>query len=292
MTTEHDSQARIVLSWLRQDAHEDAERVLLRALDEVDATPQRRSWWPARRPFMPTYAKLVAAAAALVVVAVLGFNILPRNGIGGPPAPTPTVSPAPTANLWPSDDTNELPAGSYVTGDPFPVRLTATVPAGWHGHVAGPYYADLWPNGYTGANGLYFVLPSMVAVDPCDYAKGFADVGGLTVGALTAALRNEPGLQVSVASSTTIGGYPATQLVVTAPAVISSCALSPEGLVIWKNPLGGISPGLKAGESIRLWILDVAGQRLVIVMQDAAYSAAKKAEAQAVFDSIRIEPGA
>ena len=40
MTTERDARTRIVLSWLREDAREDAERVLLSALDEVDTTPQ------------------------------------------------------------------------------------------------------------------------------------------------------------------------------------------------------------------------------------------------------------
>ena len=44
MTIEHDPRTRIVLSWLREDAHENPEHMLLRALDEVDATPQRRSW--------------------------------------------------------------------------------------------------------------------------------------------------------------------------------------------------------------------------------------------------------
>ena len=40
MTTGHDPQTRIVLSWLREDAHENPEHMLLRALDEVDTTPQ------------------------------------------------------------------------------------------------------------------------------------------------------------------------------------------------------------------------------------------------------------
>ena len=71
MTTEHDPRTRIVLSWLREDAHENPEHMLLRALDEVDATPQRRSWWPAwRSNRMNTYAKLIVAAAAVLVVAV------------------------------------------------------------------------------------------------------------------------------------------------------------------------------------------------------------------------------
>lgn len=96
MTTEHDPRTRIVLSWLREDAHENAERVLLRALDEVDTTPQRRSRWPAwRTDRMNTYAKLIAAAAAVLVVAFVGYRFLPGNGgIGGQPTITPSPSPA------------------------------------------------------------------------------------------------------------------------------------------------------------------------------------------------------
>ena len=96
MTTERDPRTRIVLSWLREDAHENAERMLLRALDEVDTTPQRRSWWPAwRSNSMNTYAKLIAAAAAVLLVAVVGYQFLPGNGgVGGQPTIAPSPSPA------------------------------------------------------------------------------------------------------------------------------------------------------------------------------------------------------
>ncbi len=97
MTTERDPRTRTVLSWLREDAHENAERVLLRALDEVDATPQRRSWWPAwRSDRMNTYAKLIAAAAAVLVVAVVGYQFLPGNGGSGG---QPTIAPSPSQAL-------------------------------------------------------------------------------------------------------------------------------------------------------------------------------------------------
>ena len=100
MTTERDPQTRIVLSWLREDAHENAERLLLRALDEVDTTPQRRPWSARRFTDMNTYAKLAIAAAAVLVVAVAGFQLLPRtSGPGSQPtlAASPTASPTPTA---------------------------------------------------------------------------------------------------------------------------------------------------------------------------------------------------
>ena len=94
MTTDRDPRTRVVLSWLREETHENAERVLLRALDEVDTTPQRRSWWPAwRTNRMNSFTKLIAAAAAVLAVAVIGYTTLPGIGIVGPGA-TPPPSPS------------------------------------------------------------------------------------------------------------------------------------------------------------------------------------------------------
>jgi hypothetical protein len=97
MTTDHDPRTRIVLSWLHEDAHENAERMLLRALDEVDTTPQRRSWWPAWRSNpMSTNARLIAVVAAVLVVAVVGYQFLPGDGgTGG----QPTIAPSPGPKL-------------------------------------------------------------------------------------------------------------------------------------------------------------------------------------------------
>ena len=95
MTTEHDPRTRTVLSWLREDAYENPERMLLRALDEVDATPQRRSWPAWRSNRMNTYAKLIVAAAAVLVVAFAGFQLLPRSGgVGVEPTTEPSPSPS------------------------------------------------------------------------------------------------------------------------------------------------------------------------------------------------------
>jgi len=87
MTTERDPQTRVVLSWLREDQHENPERMLLRALDEVDTTPQRRSKWPAWRDFrMNKLALTATTTAAVLMVAVIGYTLAPAFGITGPGA--------------------------------------------------------------------------------------------------------------------------------------------------------------------------------------------------------------
>ena len=79
------SVTHIVRSWLRADEHESADRVLGNVLAALDTTPQRRSWGPARRiTDMNNFAKLGIAAAAVVVGAVIGINLVPASGgVGG-----------------------------------------------------------------------------------------------------------------------------------------------------------------------------------------------------------------
>lgn len=95
MSTDRET-TRIVRSWLEEGVTALPDRVLDTVLDQLPATPQRRSWWPAWRTNpMNTYAKLLAAAAAILVVAVVGYQFLPRNGgSGGQPTIAPSPSPA------------------------------------------------------------------------------------------------------------------------------------------------------------------------------------------------------
>ena len=88
---------RLFRSWIREDQHESADQVLGAVLDRLDTTPQLRSWWPARRSNrMNGFAKLLAAAAAVLLVAVVGYQFLPaQGGVGG----EPTIAPSPSPSL-------------------------------------------------------------------------------------------------------------------------------------------------------------------------------------------------
>ena len=129
MTTKDDAPTQTVIAWLREDAHENAERLLLSALDQIDHTEQRRSRWPAwRTNRMNTYAKLIAAAAAVLVVAVVGYQFLPGNsGVGG----QPTIAPSPSPTLLASGTFGFPPMGVEVvldaTGEGSNVTGTMTV---------------------------------------------------------------------------------------------------------------------------------------------------------------------
>jgi hypothetical protein len=136
MTTEHDPRTRTVLSWLRDDAHENAERVLLRALDEVDTTPQRRSQWPAWRNVRMNKLAMTATAAGLLLVAVVGSNLLPG-----------LASLRPGATPSPSSGDASLPVGPHLMdpqGEHGEDRVMVTIPApGWFAPDAGSLTKDL-----------------------------------------------------------------------------------------------------------------------------------------------------
>ena len=90
-------------------------------------------------------------------------------------------------------------------------------------------------------------------------------------------------------TAVTLGGYQGKQLTLTAPASATGC--SDGDYSVWQLPLGAIN-ALTPGELDRVWVLDVAGQRLVI---DAAetpdQTTADIAEVQGVLDFLQLAPG-
>src|SRR6187551_2002577 len=95
---QHRDTERLLDAWMRDGPTVAPDRVLDVVVDRVERQGQRPAWrldW--RRYTMNPTIKLAAAALAVVIVAVIGYNLLPATstGIGGP---TPTTSPAPSVS--------------------------------------------------------------------------------------------------------------------------------------------------------------------------------------------------
>jgi hypothetical protein len=306
MKGEHDTRTRIVVSWLREDAHENAGRVLLAALNEIDHTQQRRSWWPAWRfSDMNNVAKVLVAAAAVVVVAVVAINLLPGGGSGTgsvPPSPSPSPSPSlsPTPQPTASLVAHELmPFGPRGFGDPDPraasITFTFDAPASWEpfglgGSDPGPGEAlGVWTDGNGPPDGatLAFYRGSGLFSDPClteEEADAEADVPlGPTVDDLVTALVDHPSLDVTSPVDVTLAGYSGKYLDLQVPDDISACA--------YYRPMDVHIYAQGPGQRWHMWVLDVGGVRVLVETNDYAGTPAQRlAEEQAMIDSLEITP--
>jgi hypothetical protein len=93
--TANEEMERIVRSWLEPGLTTLTDDVLDPVLDQLPATPQRRPLWSLRRVRpVGSFAKFALAAAALVVVAIVGFSLASRPGLPVVGV-TPSSSPAP-----------------------------------------------------------------------------------------------------------------------------------------------------------------------------------------------------
>jgi hypothetical protein len=286
MSTDRDV-TRIVRSWLHEDAYEDADRILNLVLDEVDTTPQRRAGWLARRlPIMNSnFVRVGLVAAAVVVIAVVGFQFLRDSNTGGPGATeTPQPTATPTATPEPSSTPEGLPEGPFVLRSPVGgPSITVTIPApGWSGEpdsgilvknensdppdgaaMIGPFFGELYVYG-----------------DPCQWSTTLPGTPATTVDEAVAALTAQASRDASAPVDITVDGYAGKSIILHVPddAVFSECD---EGkFASWAGGGEPASAGPSRyhqgpGQIDELWILDVNGE---LIVMDAMYGAETPAE--------------
>ena len=299
MSTDRDI-TRIVRSWLRTDEQESADRVLDAVLDRLDTTPQRRStWWPARRLFeMNNTAKIVMTAAAVLVVAFLGFRFLGVGPNMGGPEPTPEPTPVP--RIFSQGAT--LTPGNYLITQPFPVDITFAVPDGWYSWVSNASAAGMMVDNGSGGSGwgVTFWIVDNVYADPCDPDSLLQPSLGPSVDDLVAALNSLPGYAASDPVNISVSGFSGVQIELTAPEYGEECPTH----VTW-SATSSEPRSMQPGETNQVRILDVDGVRLVInsveyahtteieqaagVPYEADAHAADQVELRQIMDSIRIE---
>ncbi len=303
MSAERDT-TRIVRSWLRVDEHESADRVLQTVLARLDTTPQRRSWWPARRS-LDTNANIVRlsmGAAALVLAAIVGISFLAGPKVGGPSqTPAPTQSPAlrPLPPLSGTHPGTALEPGNYRIRGQVSEEMVATLPAGW------------FANSYSRGGGVYRIVGPVDEGTNRVASLGITSVGGfnadpcpqdsltrppleppigLTVDDLVAAVRALPIVSLSPPVSIALDGHQGKQIDLTFREAVGGC----DYFDLWTTPpVAGESWGvpIHAGWHTTLRILDVNGLRWVVITSyqlDAGDELTR--ELGQIVDSIKFEP--
>ncbi|MGH2465245.1 MAG: hypothetical protein ACRDGI_07285, partial [Candidatus Limnocylindrales bacterium] len=156
---------------------------------------------------MNTQLRIAAAAVAVVVLALIVFNFLPRTGTVGGPPPTlpPAPSQSPVALLADPNGAVGLDAGTYRAGDPFPVPVTFTVPSGWEGTIPGPNLVDLTEVQSSGE--VTFSIFDKVYANPCHYQGPLNPVPGSTVDDLATALASLPGVAATPPTDVAVSGF-------------------------------------------------------------------------------------
>lgn len=299
-------------AWFEDGPTAMPDRVLDVVAQRIDRQPQRRAWRLRGRSFMNTYAKLGLAAAALLVVAVVGYNLLPRTGPGpgGVPSPTPTseatvaVTPSP-APIACADGTagclGQLDGGTYSSAN-FTPKLTYTVPAG----PAGDPPASFWANSVDltrsyalvppGGGGYSFEVSSEVAIpeQTADCSTKQKPGAGNAVADWVTFLTEHPGLEAKAPVAVTIGGFSGFRVDFARAASWTAECSGPSGPVVmlFMHP-GHEGVRWTDDQQESIWILDVAGETVLITLDsspDPAQHTADVANAQPIIDSFVFTP--
>jgi hypothetical protein len=295
MTASRDPE-RLIRAFLDEGVTELPERAYDVVRSDIDRTHQRVVIGPWRTPDMNTFAKFAMAAAAVLVVAFVGYNLLPSDpGTGGTAtvSPSPSASPSVAASPVPSpppSDYTFFPDGSIEAGrHPMILSgksLTVDMPSGWTSHLGFRLYT------HSGAAAFIFwtPAPSNVYADPCAH-EPLDPPAGDTPAERAAAISSIPGTDlVGAPSNLTIDGHPATLVSIR---IRDDIDCPPGEFSLWyqqdEGPAGGRWPDA-LGDTINVWIIDVDG---AIVWIDGSWSRnatpALQAEMRQIVESIQFE---
>jgi hypothetical protein len=301
MTASRDTN-RFIRDFLAEGQTELPERVYDAVRSDIDRTRQRVVIAPWKAPGMNTFAKFAIAAAAVVVVAIVGISLPPaRDGASGAsvlppttssPAPQPTSSPAAadvprSAAAYPAGGVAIGMHGVTVDG----IRLSFILPgSGWEGHE---HYLSKSTKGPQGAEAIIFwtTFPDGDNYIPCKDLLGSA---GPSVADLAAAVSTVPGTDlVSGPSDVTVGGRDAKHVAffATYSVLDNDSVCQPGFFYSWMaDQNGAMWTETLPGDTVRVWIVDIDGTTLWI-QAETHWNAGPdlEQEIQQIVDSIAFE---
>jgi hypothetical protein len=306
MTASRDPE-RLIRAFLDEGPTDLSDRTYDAIRSHIDRTRQRVVVGPWREPRMSNLARITIAAAAVLAIAVIGYNFLP--GSDGPgatrpsPSPSPTATPAPTRTPAPTGPfallSGPVPAGTYVA-HPFlapndSIDFRFALPGGWAG-IGPPFRpASVFPTktGYEGPDGMSmgFLTVTSLEGDPCNWKEPTDIEVGPTVDDLLTALAANPGYETTVPADVTLGGFSGKRIDVQVPAGLDLATCDDGHFFVWAGGDGQIIYTQGPEGRFHLWILDVQGSRALVMTHDFPGTPADdQVELQAIVESIQIEP--
>ena len=249
------------------------------------------------------YLKLAAVLAAGLIVAVVGWNLLPRqpNGPGGPiPTPTPTAVPTPLKSVviacanGTTGCLGRLQPGTYRSSN-FQPGFSYTVPSGWTNSLDFERSYTLNPP----ADKYSFGVLSHVAIpeqdDKCTPARK-PGVGN-KVSDWVSFLTKHPGLVAEAPVAVSVGGYAGSSVkFARASSWTKTCpnSIGPAIFVVTNEAEVPDRLLFVDDQQVTYWIVDVAGETVIIHVDSApspAVHLGDLAAAAPVIDSIVFTPG-
>ena len=298
---------RVLQVWMTDGPTAIPDRVVDVVAARIVVQRQRRTWPFQGRTTVTNPMKLIAALAAALVVAVVGYNLLPRqpSGAGGSPQPTVTQVPA-TATPVPA--TAEPSATSRLTFRPLEsapeLTVTFELPAGWENFedwVVTPPSGSRDPSGIA----VLFDEADGIHSDPCrwDSAENQRDTqpgdlasDGDALGLATALQTNPAYTSTGSPTPVSLGSLDGHAVEIELPDDLDFATCDrPQGdqdgqYVVLGGPAGGFYPQGPANRW-RLHVVDVADTQLAVVLSSFADTpAADMAAAESIIASIEITP--
>ena len=202
-------------------------------------------------------------------------------------APATSATPAPpsatdaTATVGPGRGTG------FFAGSMPEVPLTFTMPAGWE-------VFEGWAVSKSGADpvfGLVFMDVANIYADGCRWELVDPPPAGKSVDDLVAAYARAPELEATPAREVTLGGFAGQYIQTTVPEYEEGeCTEGRFGIFQLAGSSGGPNLWAQApGQKNQHWILDVDGNRLVVLAGDSGnMSAQDRTDLEGILGSLRI----